>query len=145
MASFIDQWRAPSGKGDILGSSSAPVTLGTSYTAGSTSSPVNIGGHKYFTAFIYCTDLGGAGRLDVQFEVAISLASADWTPLQTESVSSGVSTLSDYEQQKAVSGTGLVFAVSLPIRGFRNWRIKMKADAGTPQVYVNFTGSGGPV
>ena len=145
MASFIDQWRAPSGRGAILGSSSAPVTLGTSYTGGSTSSAVNIGGHKYFTAFIYCTVLGGASRLDLQFEVAEAQGSSDWTPLQTESVSSGVSTQSDYEIQKAVSGTGLVLAVSIPIRGFRYWRIKMKADAGTPQVYANYFGSGGPV
>tara|TARA_B100001094_G_scaffold66565_2_gene62752 strand:+ start:3550 stop:3987 length:438 start_codon:yes stop_codon:yes gene_type:complete len=145
MSGYIDQWRSPSGARNLLGTVAAPVTLGTSYTGGSTSSPVTLGGHKYFTVFVQCTALGGAGRLDLQFEVAASSGSSDWSPLQTESVSSGASTQSDYEIKKAVSGTGQALAVSIPIRGFRYWRIKMKSDAGTPQVYVRYFGSGGPV
>jgi hypothetical protein len=94
---------------------------------------------------VYVSALGGASRLDLQLEVAETLGSSDWVPLQTESVSSGTATQSDYEIQKAVSGTGLVLAASIPVRGFRYWRIKMKSNAGSPQVYVRYFGSGGPV
>jgi hypothetical protein len=95
--------------------------------------------------YVYCTALGGATRLDLQLEVAEFSGSSDWVPLQTESVSSGTATQSDYEIQKAVTATGLVLAAAIPARGFAFWRIKMKADAGTPDVYVRYATSGGPV
>ena len=144
MARLTTNWNLPTDPADLLGSSGSAVTLGTSYTPLATSSGVDMDGDKYIVLYVYCSALGGAGRLDLQLEVSEELA-GDYVPVQTESVSSGVSTQSDYEIQKAVTGTGAALLVSIPTRGIRFWRIKMKADAGTPAVYVRYSGSGGPV
>jgi len=145
MANYVSNWRAPTAPADLLGSSGGEVTLGTTYTVGSTSAEIEISGTKYLMLYVYCTALGGAARLDLQLEVAEFSGSSDWVPLQTESVSSGTATQDPYEIQKAVTATGLVLAAAIPVRGFDFWRIKMKADAGTPDVYVRYATSGGPV
>lgn len=145
MANYVTAFRASTAPSDLLGSSGSPVTLGTTYAAGGTSSAFEMSLQKYVSFMVYVSALGGASRLDLQLEVAETLGSSDWVPLQTESVSAGIATQSDYEIQKAVSGTGLVLAASIPVRGFRYWRIKMKSNAGSPQVYVRYFGSGGPV
>lgn len=142
--SYISAWKAPTTTEDLLGSSASPVPLTTTYTVGSTSSEVSVFGAKYLSLYVYLSALGGAGRIDMQIEVA-EHPDLGWTPLQTETVSSGTATQNDYEIQKAVLSTGLVLVVSLPVRGLRYWRIKLKSDAGTPEAYVRYNTSGGPL
>ena len=143
MARLTTNWNLPTDPADLLGSSGSAVTLGASYTPLATSSGVDMDGDKYLVLFVYCTVLSTATQLDLQLEVSEELA-GDYVPIQTESVSSGAATQSDYEIQKAVSATGAVLVASIPTRGIRFWRVKMKADAGTPEVYVRYKGSGGP-
>lgn len=126
---------------DLLGDSSSPVTLGTSYSAGTTSSAISTIGQKYAVFWVYVSVASTATQIDMQVEVAESATSSDWVPLQAESVSSGVATQDTYEIQKAFTGTGLILASSIPVRGLPAMRIKVKADAGTPQVYVRYAGS----
>lgn len=129
----------PSG---FLGSESSPATLSTSYDDG-ISNAIEISSNKYLILFVYCTELAGAARLDIQLEVSEAIDSLYWVPLQAESVSSGVAVQENYEIQKALSETGLVLAAAIPFRGFKYWRIKAKADTGAPKVYVNYSVAGG--
>ena len=147
MVNYISAWRTPQEIADLLGTQAAPVTLGAAYTAPNSSATYELQGHKYGMYYVFVTAVGGAARIDVQFETTEDDglgAFATWSPLQTEVVASGVSTQSDYEIQKAITTTGLI-AFSIPVRGFRYWRVRLKADAGTPQVYVRYSASGGPI
>lgn len=147
MANYISAWRTPQDIADLLGSQGSPITLGASYTGPNTSSSYEMQGHKYGMYFVFVTNVGGAARLDIQFETSEDSgagALTDWCPLQVEEVTAGVATQSDYEIQKAISGIGVI-AFSIPVRGFRYWRMKLKADAGVPEIYVRYSASGGPI
>lgn len=130
------------GPQDVLGSEASPVVLGPTYTAGTTSDVISVSDSKYLAFFVYVTAVGGAATLYVQAEVAESATATEWLPLQAETVVSGTSTQDDYELQKAFTTTGLTLAVSLPTRGFKYWRLRVKCDAGAAEVYVSYSTAG---
>jgi len=137
---------------DSIGSSGSPVTLGTAYAAGTTSPAISTEGHKYVGFFIYVVTKSSATRIDAQIQVSDTGGASDavWASLQTEDVTAGVATLSDYELQKAGVDTmatvpALFLPITMPVRANRFFRIKLKADAGTPTVYARFSLSGGPI
>jgi len=127
---------------DLLGSSSAPVTINAAYD-GTLNTDLSAGvstlGQKYFVLWVYVSNASSAGRIDLQIEVAEDKDASFWAPLQAEDVTSGAATQDNYEIQKAVSGTGLLIAASIPVRGIPAMRIKIKSDTGSPQVYVRFS------
>jgi len=127
---------------DLLGSSSAPVTINNAYD-GTLNTDLSAGvstiGQEYFLVWVYVTNASSAARLDLQIEVAESKTASLWTPLQAEDVTSGAATQDDYEIKKAFSGTGLILAAPIPVRGVPAMRVKIKSDAGTPQVYVRYS------
>jgi hypothetical protein len=135
----------------FLGSNSSPVTLSDSWAAEATSAPAKTEGHKYISFFIYVNDPDTATRLDVQIQVSDfgeSNPDSIWAPLQTESVADGIATQSDYEVQKSgVDGVAvdptLFLPITIPIRAFRYFRLRLKADAGSPTVHARYSLSGG--
>lgn len=127
---------------DLLGSAAAPVTLATTYGGGATSSAVDVWRQEWAVYSVFCDAVGTATRIDIQIEE--SSDGSNWAAVQTELVASGVSTLSDYEQRKAVSGTGLVFLARGLVRGASYQRVKIKVDTGTTTTaHVQYTLSGG--
>lgn len=123
---------------NLLGSESSPITLGTEYTSGSTSDGVDLFGYKYIVLYVYCSAINSASRIDMQLEVAEQKDSLYWSPLHTESLEAGVATQDIYEIRKSFDSIGLVLVAPIPVRAIRYWRIKLKADAGTPEVFVNY-------
>lgn len=104
--------------------------------AATTSDSISVKNFKEIEFFIYAVNKSSATQLDVQIEVADSTSpdSDDWAPLQTESISSGTATQSDYTSQKSLTAFGasdqVVFVLSSPVRG-RMMRVVVTADAST--------------
>ena len=116
----------------------------TTYGATGDSESILVQGHKWACYAIFVDAVGTANRLDVLVQEGPD--GTNWAPLQTEAVSSGVATLSDYEQQKAIPGTGLLYTVHAPVRGGLYQRLRLKVDTGTTTtVRVQYSLSGGPV
>lgn len=128
---------------DWLGSEAAPATLSNTYGESGTSDPIEVISNKYLIIFVYVSDASSAARLDMKIEVSENMDETGWFPLQAESVSAGAAVQEDYEIQKAFTEAGPVLAAAIPFRGFRFWRIKAKADSGSPQVYIRYSLAGG--
>lgn len=119
----------------VVGTSASSTTLGTSYTTQSTWTDSSLAGQVSWFVNVTATS-GAAATLSVQVE---------WSPdggttafLQgTESISSGVSTISAYEAQFTLAGGAeqlppLVLPVIAP-----NVRVKAKVDADTADVHIS--------
>jgi hypothetical protein len=120
------------------------VQITNAYGVPGDSESILVQSHKWACYAIFIDAIAGpASRLDAL--VQESPDGTNWAPLQTEAVAAGVATLSDYEQQKAFAGTGLLFIVHAPVRGGQYQRIRLKVDAGTADVRVQYSLSGGPV
>ncbi len=138
--------QARKGVADLLGSDASPATLGTAYAAGGTSSAADPDGAGWICFWIWVDAKSTAARLDFQVEVSATgdtSTDTDWAPLQGETYSSGTATLDPYEAQtSAIGGVSvdptLICALSYRVKGYRYWRVKLKADAGTPTVHVQF-------
>ncbi|MDP6943250.1 MAG: hypothetical protein QF464_03790 [Myxococcota bacterium] len=138
--------QARKGVADLLGSNASPATLGTSYAAGGTSSAANPDGADWMAFYVYVDAKSTAGRLDFQVEVSPSgdtAVATDWAPLQGETYATGTATLDPWEGQTTaiaavVTDPTLVAVIPFRTKGLRYWRIKLKADAGTPTVHVRF-------
>lgn len=133
------------GTAAALGSDASPATLGTAYAAAGTSEAVDPNGAKWLAWYIYVDSKSTAARLDFMVEVSATggAAATEWAPLQGETYASGVATLDPYEAQTSAIGAvsvdpTLVVALSFRTKAFRYWRLKLKADAGTPTVHVQF-------
>ncbi len=123
----------------LTNSSTPPV-----YDAAGDSESILVQGHKWACYSIFVDAVGGAARLDVLVQEGPD--GTNWAPLQTEAVTSGVATLSDYEQQKALAAPGLLYTVHAPVRGGQYQRLRLKVNAGTTTtVRVQYSLSGGPV
>jgi hypothetical protein len=86
-----------------------------------------------------CSD-GGTGpvtRVDVQWEFAETAVpvATDWTPLQTEAITAGVSTPSSYEVQQPVPAAPWTRGWTTGVKG-RWMRILVKAGVGVPATSV---------
>lgn len=123
------------GPADLLGDSASPVTLGTSY--GTPSDGVQTFGAEWAVLYVFVDAANGAGQIDLQIQT--SDIGTDWTPLTTESISSGAAPQSDYEPQRTFTGSGLILALPLPVRGVPWLRVLAKADAGTPDIYIRYS------
>ena len=138
--------QARKGTADLLGSDAAPATLGTSYAAGGTSSAADPDGATWMAFYIYVDAKSTATQLDFQVEVSPSgdtATATEWAPLMGETYSAGAATLAPWEGQTTAIGAvstdpTLVAVVPFRVKGLRYWRIKLKADAGTPTVHVRF-------
>ena len=121
------------------------ATLTNAYAATGDSEAIFVQSHKWacYSIFVDANGEAPAARLDVLVQEGPDGTS--WAPLQTEAVAAGVATLSDYEQQKVLAGTGLLFTVHAPVRGGQYQRLRLKVDAGTADVRVHYSLSGGPV
>jgi hypothetical protein len=123
------------------------ATLGTSYASGATGSAIDVYGAKFLTFLVTITDKSSATRLDAQPQVSYTGGAddAEWTPLLTESESSGTATYSPYEGQRSgvdsVTAPQLFLALPLEIRAYPYMRLRLKADAGTPAVTVEAVAS----
>lgn len=124
--------------------------LTTTYGATGDSESILVQGHKWACYSIFVDVLalpsGGSPQLDVLVQEGPD--GTNWAPLQTEAVTSGVATLSDYVQQKAIPGTGLLYTVHAPVRGGLYQRLRLKFNLALPDiaaVRVQYSLSGGPV
>lgn len=138
--------QARKGVADLLGSDASPATLGTAYAAAGTSEAADPDGADWICFWIWVDAKSTAARLDFQVEVSATgdtSTDTDWAPLQGETYASGVATLDPYEAQTSAIGSvatdpTLVCALSFEVKAFRYWRLKLKSDAGTPTVHVQF-------
>jgi hypothetical protein len=120
---------------DVIGSSGSPQALNSStYTA-----QTGVTDTRDFSDCVWhvtCTDKSTAGVLTVKVEW-----SEDGTNLSqqgSESITAGVSTLSEYTAEYDISGETAIFnlpAILLPVAA-PNAKVSMIADAGAPTVYV---------
>lgn len=120
---------------DLLGSAASPVTLSTGY--GAPSSGVSTGGARWVVFYVFVDSASTAAQIDIRVEA--SDVGAQWSPLTAETITAGAATQSDYEPQRAFTGTGLVFALPVPVRGVPWLRVDAKADAGTPTVHIRYS------
>ena len=124
----------------------AATELPTTYGATGDSESILVQGHKWacYSIFLDVND-SASHQLDVLVQEGPD--GTNWAPLQTEAVTSGAATLSDYEQQKDITGTsvGLLYTVHAPVRGGQYQRLRLKVNAGTTTVRVQYSLSGGPV
>jgi len=116
------------------------------YGATGDSESILVQSHKWACYAIFL-DTNDVASLQLDVLVQESPDGTNWAPLQTEAVAAGVATLSDYEQQKDITGvvTGLLFTVHAPVRGGQYQRIRLKVDAGATEARVQYSLSGGPV
>lgn len=126
---------------DVIGSSNAPATFSTSFTA--QTGLTNVLDYRTASWFVWITNKGTANRVDVQIEW-----SEDATNLLaqgTEAISAGTSVLSVYEAQYDISALSAPFGlpvIPLPVVA-PNAKIKIKVDSGnTTQGYVRVTRQG---
>jgi len=130
----------------LLGSSGSPTTLTQSFAASDT---VDAFGHKYVAFWVYVKALSSATELQVRVAISDtgSATATEWTPLNVEEFSSGVATQFNYVQKITLPGSvstdTLIGVVVIPIRGVRYYRVALKADAGSPTVFVKTSLSGG--
>jgi hypothetical protein len=122
----------------LLGSEDSPVTLSTEYSDEATSDSIDLFGYKYIVFYLYCTEVSSAERMDLRLEVAEEKDSIYWSPLHTESLESGIATQDIYEIRKSITDAGLVLVASIPIRAIRYWRVKLKSDEGSPEIFVKY-------
>jgi len=136
----------PTAPADVLGSSAAPVTLGATIVPANISTAVDVDGHKYVVFFVHLLALGGATKVmaNVFFSPTGGAAPTEWSSVKTEDVTTGVAVQSVYEIEQAVSAPGLVIVAPIPTRGVQYYSIGLRSD-GTPDVYVQYRGSGGPI
>ncbi len=122
----------------------------TTYGATGDSEALLVQGHKWACYSIFL-DANHASTTQLDVLVQEGPDGTSWAPLQTEAVTSGAATLSDYEQQKATgTATGLLYTVHAPVRGGQYQRIRLKVNdagtgAGATTVRVQYSLSGGPV
>lgn len=120
---------------DLLGSAASPVTLSTSY--GAASSGVSTGGARWAVFFVFVDSASAAAQIDIRIDA--SDVGAEWAPLTSETITSGAAPQSDYEPQRAFTGTGLILALPVPVRGVPWLRVAAKADAGSPTVHIRYS------
>ena len=120
---------------EVIGTALSPVTVGTTYAGdGIQSGFTDVSGYSQCAWHVHVTGVAGAGRIDVAIDWS-SDGGATTNPQGTENISAGVSTLSVYEAQRAVSGADQLPAITLPVTA-PLVRVKVKTDAGTADVYV---------
>lgn len=133
---YFPPTRSDSAGTDVLGSSGATQALNSStYTA-----QTGVTDTRDFSDCVWhvtCTDKSTATKLTVKVEW-----SEDGTNLSqqgSESITAGVSTLSEYIAEYDISGEAIVPfnlpAILLPVAA-PNAKVSMIADAGAPTVYV---------
>lgn len=125
---------------DVTTATQIPVTYG----ATGDSEAILVQGHNWACYHIFVDAVNSGTQLDVLVQEGPDGTS--WAPLQTESVASGAATLSDYEQQKAFTATGLLYTVHVPVRGGQYQRLRLKVNTGaTTTAHVQYSLSGGAV
>jgi hypothetical protein len=120
---------------DLLGSAASPVTLSTGY--GAPSSGFSTGGARWVVFYVFVDSASLASQIDIRVEA--SDVGAQWSPLTTETITVGAAPQSDYEPQRAFTGTGLILVLPVPVRGVPWLRVDAKADAGTPTVHIRYS------
>ena len=112
----------------------ASGTITTAFTGGSQTGSSDLRDFSNATWWVTCTVKSSAARLDISIQW--SEDDTNFDEQGTEVISSGTSTVSDYEAQFDISGDTATFAkhISLPTYGRRYAKFRVKADAGTPTV-----------
>ena len=108
--------RSDSAGTDVLGSSGSPITIPSTYTLAATQATWTVVRDFRDVSWVVVAANDGLGltRLDVKIEWAHTVAPTPlWARQGTESISAGVSTLSEYEAQ--FSFGAVVFPEILPV------------------------------
>jgi hypothetical protein len=138
----VDGSNVPEAQGNTIFGPAALIQFAYQAT-----NPIDVFGYRTVDFVVRITNLGNGPmtRLDMQFQFSEKsnpnpLVDSDWATVQSQQISLGVATLSDYTLQKALPGVAPVtVGVGIPVRA-RFMRMKLQSgngDATNSVVLVN--------